>query len=218
VTHLNRRGIRLPECEPVPLELVSASTLQWAMLFEIAVAVADQLVTGDGPVDWEACLDVAVSRQREHFDAQTPSALSIADKDVSLRVARNLATMLERLQVESGGNVLVHSPMIPGHQWIACGRGDFALGSNLIEVKCTNKRFSSADYRQTLMYWLLSYSAALEGGSPEWCGCTLVNPRLNLSVSFSFTEVIEIVAAGRSKVELLGVFSAMVERHTLSNY
>ena len=212
VAHLNRRGIRLPECEPVPLELVSASTLQRAMLFEIAVAVAEQLITGDNPVDWEASLAIAVRKQREHFDAKIPSSLSDTDKDVSLRVARNLAAMLRHLQAESGGENLVHSPTVPGHQWIACGSGDFALGTNLIEVKCTNKNFSSADYRQIIMYWLLSYSAALEGGDQEWSGGILVNPRLNLIVRFTFTELIEIIAAGRSKVELLGVFSAMVER------
>ena len=188
------------------------------MLFEIAVAVAEQLITGDGSVDWEACLDTAVRRQREHFDARLPSTLSATDKDVSLRVARNLATMLRHLQAESGGEILTHSPFIPGYQWIASSNGDFSLGSNLIEVKCTNKHFSSADYRQIMMYWLLGYSAALEGGMQEWSGGILVNPRLNLIVSFTFTEIIEVIAAGRSKVELLGVFSAMVERPAQSDY
>jgi hypothetical protein len=214
VAHLNREGTRLSGCEPVPLELVSASNLQRAMLFEIAVVVAEELIMDRSSVDWEACLAYAIRRQREHFDAKLPSVLSAADKDVSLRVARNLVTMLRHLQAELGGENLIHSPMIPGYQWIASGRGDFALGSNLIEVKCANKPFSSADYRQIIMYWLLSYSAALGGGNREW---SVVNPRLNRMVKFAFTDLIEIIAAGRSKVELLGVFSAMVERCALSD-
>ncbi len=187
VAHLNRGSIRMPGCEPVPLELVSASALQRAMLFEIAVAAAQQLIAGDGLIDWEGSLDIAVRRQREHFDAKIPSALSAADKDVSLWVARNLATMLGRLQAELGGEILVHSPsLFPGHQWIACGRGDFALGTNLIEVKCTNRNFSSADYRQVIIYWLLSRLLAVRSKveKQEWSEGILVNPRLNLIVGF----------------------------------
>ena len=58
------------------------------------------------------------------------------------------------------------------------------------------------------MYWLLSYvSAALENQGHEWSGGILVNPRLDLVVKFTFTELVEIIAAvGRSKVELIEAY------------
>lgn len=163
VANLNCRRIQVPECEAVPPELVSASTLQRAMLFEVAIAAAEQLILSHGEIDWDACLTVALRRQRDHFDAKLTSQLSDADKEVSLRVATNLDTMLSYLQSKSDHKLLVHAPEVPGYQWIACGVGDFALGRDVIEVKCTNKIFSSADYRQVVMYWLLSYCAGAPG-------------------------------------------------------
>jgi hypothetical protein len=211
VVNLNRQCIQVPECEAVSSDLVSASSLQRAMLFEVAVAAAEQLITDHGAVDWDACLTLALQRQRKHFDAKLTSNLSATDKEASLRVAKNLVAMLRYLQLKSSGEPLIHAPEVPGHQWIASGVGDFALGEDIVEVKCTNKHFSSADYRQVVMYWLLSYAAAVGVGGREWVGCILVNPRLNLIVKFKFDDLIEIIGAGRSKVELVGIFSSLIE-------
>jgi hypothetical protein len=83
--------------------------------------------------------------------------------------------------------------------WATLGRG-----------KRTNRRFSSADYRQVIVYWMLGYAASVESGTPEWEEGILLNPRLNLVLSLSFDEIIAVTAAGRSKVELLQLFSSMV--------
>jgi hypothetical protein len=80
----------------------------------------------------------------------------------------------------------------------------------LIEVKCTNKHFSSSDYRQIVIYWLLSYFSAIERDDEEWSHGVLINPRMNLSVRFSFDELIRIIAADRSKVDILELFSSMI--------
>ena len=125
-------------------------------------------------------------------------------------MATNLVAMLSHLQSKSSCEPLVHAPEVRGHQWIASGVGDFALGEDIIEVKCTNKHFSSADYRQVVMYWLLSYAAAVERGGREWVGGILVNPRLNLIVKFKFDDLIEIIGASRSKVELVEIFSSII--------
>jgi hypothetical protein len=180
------------------------------MLFEAAVAGAEQLIDGRPVVDWDLCLSTAVARQREHFDAQLPLALSSIDKQVSLLVAKNLVVILDYIRASCGGQTLVRAPSIPGFQWVASGVGDFSVGRSLIEVKCTNKRFVSSDYRQILMYWLLSYCGALEAGAPEWLEGILVNPRLNLLVRFSFSDIVPIVGAGKSKVELVESFSTML--------
>jgi hypothetical protein len=214
VANLNRRSVQVPECCAVPLEVVSASSLQRAMLFEVAVAAAEQLIAGSLEIDWDMSLTVALRRQKEHFDAKLPSHLAAADKEASLHVARNLVVMLHYLESMFAGEPLVHAPAIPGYQWIASGVGDFALGGDIVEVKCTSKLFSSADYRQIVMYWLLSYSAAIEGRGREWSGGILVNPRLNRVVKCSFDELIDLISAGRSKVELVETFSTMIESDT----
>lgn len=213
VAHFNRESYPADNCKPVPVELIEASSLQRAMLFEVAIAVAEQMLISDKPIDWDECLLVAVARQRRHFDAQLPEALSIADQTAAVYVATNLVSMLHQTKVADGG-VLVHSPSIPGYQWIASGVGDFSVGKWLIEVKCSNRRFSSSDYRQILMYWLLGYAAAVENGAPEWTDCILLNPRLNEIVALPYDEIIRITGAGRSKVEMLELFSCMVSDHT----
>jgi len=42
-----------------------------------------------------------------------------------------------------------------------------------------------------------------------------VNPRLNKVVKISFNDVIRVIGAGRTKVDLLELFSSMVADHNL---
>jgi len=214
VAHFNRKSTSVHGYDPVRQELVGASGLQRAMLFEIAVAAAEQLLTESTEVDWKTCLEVAIERQRRHFDAKPPETLSDADRVVALQVARNLYAMLKHVQGDPESGELIRSPHIPGYQWVASGVGDFSIGTRLIEVKCTRKHFSSSDYRQVVMYWLLSYAASVERGAAEWSECILLNPRLNLVVTLTFSEIIRVIAAGRSKVELLELFAAMIGDRT----
>lgn len=210
VANFNRGAVSVDGCEAVSQNAVEGTTVQRAMLFEVAVAAAEQLIDGRPAVDWDLCLSTAVTRQREHFDAQLPLALSGADRQVSLQVAKNLLVILDHIRASGGDQTLVRAPTIPGYEWVASGVGDFSVGRALIEVKCTNKRFVSSDYRQILMYWLLSYCAALESGASEWSEGILVNPRLNLLVRFSFDDIVPIVGAGKSKIELVELFSTML--------
>lgn len=210
VAHFNRKSRPAAGCEPVPPEIIAASALQHAMLFEIAVAAAEQLMKQDGHLDWDICLSVAIRRQRRHFDARVPEFISEADKTAAYSTAKNLAVIMDELQLDAKGVELIPSPEIPGYQWIASGVGDFAVGTHLIEVKCTNRHFSSSDYRQIVMYWLLGYAASVESGAPEWSEGILVNPRLNFIVQLPFDEIIDVISAGKSKVELLELFSSMV--------
>lgn len=213
VMSFNRTGYAIDECKVVSSDLIRASSLQHAMLFEIAVAAGQQLVDGSKAVDLDSALDVAMERQRRHFDAQIPEKLTDQDKDIAILVAENLAKMLDKVRVDSGGR-LVSSPVIPGYQWIASGNGDFAIGSRLIEVKCTNKPFSASDYRQIMMYWLLSYASSVEGRGSEWSDALLLNPRLNKVVEIPFGDVIKVIGAGRTKVDLLELFSSMIADHS----
>jgi hypothetical protein len=213
VAHFNRQSRAIAGCERLPEQLIAASTLTRAMLFEVAVAASEQLLLGRATIEWSETLSVAVSRQRRHFDAQIPASLSSNDMIVAGRVAQNLTVALRQLEAENGQHRLVLSPVIPGFQWIASGVGDFAVGTRLVEVKCTSKHFSAADYRQIVMYWMLGYASSVESETPEWSEGVLVNPRLNREVRLPFNEIINVIGAGRSKVDLLQLFSSMVGDH-----
>ena len=215
VAQLNKRARSCAGVEAVPYEMVNASSLMHSMLFEVAVVRGQQILMGRTEVDWDDCLRIATNRQRRHFDAQLPDSLGEVDMAVADWVGRNLAQMLDQVLAVSPGCELVHSPRIVGYQWISSSEGDFALGEQLVEVKCTNKNFGSADFRQVLMYWLLSYAASIERGSKEWKKCILLNPRLNHMVEMPFDEAIGLSADGRSKVEILEMFAFVVGEYGL---
>jgi len=207
VMHLNNSSRSVLLCDPVSEELIKASKLQHAMLFELAFAAGEQTLAGEDEIDWDVALSSAIRRQRRHFDAKLPDALTKADKAVASHVGENLAWMLE----DVAGSMSVNSaPQIPGFQWIASGVGDFSCGTMLIEVKCGGKRFGSSDYRQILMYWLLSFAASIERRGNEWEVGVLLNPRRNEIVEVRFDELIAAVGAGRSKVEVLELFAWLV--------
>lgn len=208
VAHLNRRATSVALCAPVPKQILEASALAKAMLFELAIAGGEQLLSGSKDIDWATCLATAVARQRQHFDAKIPESLNDQDKIAAARVAHNLAIMLGHLNPE--GLAIARSPAVPGYQWIASGVGDFAIGNLLIEVKCSSRPFTTADFRQVAMYWLLSYAAAIGQGRLEWTHAVLLNPRLNKMVQVSFDELIALVSAGRSKIEILETLEALV--------
>jgi hypothetical protein len=212
VLHFNREAFSFEGCRIVPPDLITSSPLQHAMLFEIAVAAGEQLIDGNNAINIADAIEVAIRRQKRHFDAKIPQNITRTDETIIELVANNLAKILIEL-ADGLYTEIVRSPHIPGFQWIASGSGDFAIGSRLIEVKCTNKPFSSSDYRQIMLYWLLSYASSIEGGAPEWSDAVLVNPRLNIVVKVNFNKIIQAIGAGRSKVDLLELFSSIIGDH-----
>lgn len=203
------RAAEVCRCEPIPPEDIAACQLQHAMLFELGF-VAGEMLISSGSIDWNGCVNLAVKRQRRHFDARIPEHIPDHDQEVALRVGENLAAMLMELRESSRSGAIVLSPSIPGFQWIASGQGDFAIGETLIEVKCAAKNFSASDYRQLTMYWLLSYALAVESNHPEWSEGILLNPRTGRYVSFRFDEFLRTVGAGRTKADILVLFASMV--------
>jgi hypothetical protein len=212
VAFFNRETYSVEGCDDVAAEIIDASSLHKAMLFELSIAAGEQLLL-NRKIDWDASLQIAVARQRRHFDAKIPAKLEDADIVAASQVAENVAAMLSRIADLFRAPIVI-SPRIPGYQWIASGVGDFSTGTALIEVKCSHKHFSSPDYRQVVMYWLLTYAAAVESRVEEWTECILLNPRTNLVFRTTFDDLVRVIAAGRSKVEILELFSAMVSDHT----
>lgn len=207
VSTFNRDFHQCP-CEPVLPEDAAACVLQHAMLFELGFAVGETLLSGTA-VNWDNCVARAVERQRRYFDAQIPDIIPTHDRKVAEHVGENLAAMLWEVSKAKGDDI-VTAPAVPGFQWIASGRGDFAIDKTLIEVKCTAKNFSAADYRQLTMYWLLSYAAAIEGNGHEWSEGILLNPRSGRYVVFRFDEFLRIVSSGDTKVDIVSRFASVL--------
>jgi hypothetical protein len=214
---LNRSAYACERAADLSFYDFSSLTTRNAMLFEVAVARAEGVVRGDADPDWDLCLSIASERQRRHFDAWVPDELTAADKDAADRVARNLVTMLDELREDWSEKEIIVRPFIPGYEWIASSEGDFAIGSTLIEVKCKQDNFGLADYRQILMYWLLSYASAIEKNDLEWMSMVLLNPRRNIVVRVDVDEMFGLLSHSASKVEVLQLFATLIEDFSLSS-
>ena len=214
---LNKKAKPIPNLEAISEEMIKGSTIERQMLFEIAYARAEQLLKNKPQGgDWEKCIDVAKNRQRRFLKEPVNYNVEEIDIIIAQKVADNLLNSLSLLS-NNNCSAVYSSPIIPGYHWIASGNGDFAINQHIIEVKCTERHFSSADYRQIIMYWILSYAESVENSSGnEWETGTLLNPRRNLMFTFSFSELLSIVTPCKSKIELLELFTTIIKEYVFS--
>jgi hypothetical protein len=208
VAHFNNSALTV-QIQPLRPELLLLSTMQRAMLFELGYTVGETLLDGRASIDWQSCFAETLRRQRAYFDAKLPDQLTAWDQALAETIGTNLANSMTEMSRASGRPIVIR-PRIPGLEWIASGHGDFALGSTLVEVKCSVKRFSSADFRQVAIYWLLSYAASVEGHEAEWEDFVLLNPRSGEKVAMNFNVFLSIISGGRTKVDILQLFQALV--------
>lgn len=193
----------------IPPDLLAQSQLQRSMLFELGYTVGERLLKHASPIDWSDCFQEALRRQRVYFDARLPENLEPQDQTVAEIVGSNLAQVLTDMSNDRSQKIVI-GPPIPGLEWIASGCGDFSLGLSLVEVKCTAKRFSAADYRQVAIYWMLSYAAAIENRGEEWQDFVLLNPRSGQMVRMKFDAFLSVISSGRTKVDILQLFLSLV--------
>lgn len=208
VAYLNRTATQLESSLEVNEDLVRASRLQHALLFELGVAAAEPLLAGN-PFDWDECVDIALKRQRKYYDAIEPGMITEGDKTIALSVGTNLASALKNLSARLHHPVVV-GPAIPGLEWLSSSFGDFAIGNSLIEVKCVSKSYGAADYRQVVIYWLMSLAARIESVEDVWNEVFILNPRRGYVVHVQFDELLALISAGRSKVEALELFKSFI--------
>jgi len=159
---------------------------------------------------WQDCLSLAADRQRKHYDSVVPENLEQADLNVATHAANNLIVMLTSIQGQNPDHKLVQGPNIPGLGWIASGKGDFSLGSTLIEVKHTDRNFISGDFKQVLMYWLLKYAKAIESGGNIWSDFLLLNPRRNRGLFVRFDDLLRSASSNLNRVELFELLRSIV--------
>lgn len=210
VAALNRTMFTFEDISPLSEEHIAKSHLHKAMLFELSIARAEKILEGEAAPRWDEVLAVAVESQKQHFDARFPDQLEQIDIDLSEQAANNLVHMLRSVQEQHEGSELSISPTIPGLGWIASGYGDFSFGQILIEVKHTDRNFTSRDFRQVLMYWLMKYSASIEHAGDVWTSCLFLNPRRNSGLLFSFDEVLHSASASSNRVELVELLRSVV--------
>lgn len=210
VASLNRKAFSFEGLEPVSNEMVDQSQIQKAMLFELAVARAEQILIGKLRPEWEECIQVATKRQSRHFDAKIPDGIADNDKSIAEHAAQNLIAMLRSVQDQYPNSQLTASPLIPGMGWIASGAGDFSLGKLLIEVKHTGRNYGAGDFRQVLMYWVLKYAEAIESEADIWSDCLLLNPRRNSALLVNFDALLNSASAGSNRVELCELLRSVV--------
>lgn len=211
VSHFNRSYSRVINgYQSVSVDLLDQSSLQRAMLFELAVVVAEQLLIDEGDFNWGACLDSACEKQQRYYDADLPNQLEDNDRRVVLIIANNLLVALREIGDKEGAAIVIQ-PRIPGYRWIASGVGDFATSNTIIEVKCSSKKFTTADYRQIVMYWLLTYISAIEKNDDCWNRGILLNPRLGLQVEFKVDDLISVIAFQRSAIAVVESFAAIID-------
>ncbi|MGN7928636.1 hypothetical protein [Sphingopyxis sp. 22461] len=212
VNALNAKMFTFPGISPIPVEIVEASCVQKAMIFELSMARAESLLRGEPVASWEDCLVTASKRQQRHFDAKIPKRLEPADILVADHAARNLVAMLCSVQAQRPLAALEHAPLIPGLGWVASGNGDFAIGQMLIEVKHAERNFGAGDFRQVLMYWLLRYARVVENNGDIWSEVLLLNPRRNAALLVNFDYLLRAASASSNRVELVELLRSAVGR------
>ncbi len=210
VAALNRDAFQYPGLQPVPTELVDQSLLQKAMLFELAIARAELILSGQTEPMWGECISIALERQSRHYDARPPDSIEVSDQKAAEHAARNLISMLNYAS-RTNSAPIERSPIIPGMGWIASGTGDFAIGKVLVEVKHTDRNFVAGDFRQVLMYWLLKYANSIEGNEEIWTDCLLLNPRRNCGLAVNFDKLLQSASSNSNRVELCEALRSIVE-------
>lgn len=211
VTSLNKTSIHFENIAKLDEELIKQSTLKASVLFEFSNILAEAIISNK-PIDFNENYQQAILKQNQYYDTTAPNIpLKEIEKDIAYSVAKNLDKMLKKLSIDKDNSIVI-SPIIYGYEWIANSNGDFSIGNSLIEVKCSNKNFSSSDYRQILIYFLLNYIKSLNSSTEViYTELILINPRLNKMVRCSADDLLSEVTAGRSKVETVQLFSTMIK-------
>lgn len=182
---------------------------QHSLLFEISYEIGESLLSSENKPNFDQCIERAIKRQKKHFDFSAPRSIPSEELELAKLVGENLYDALS-FRASYKSLKLESSPMIPGFKWISSSAGDFALGTELVEVKCSRRNFGSADYRQLLIYWLMSYLGKIEGKCEEWSSGLLINPRRNTQVEFDFPYVLKIVSGGRTEIEIVELFKHII--------
>ena len=209
VAHLNATS-RTLDGEAIDDDDVRQAKLGPALLFEVACVRVDRLFEQDEDANNpQSCLAEAWRRQSRFYDARYVDSIGDNDWFIACAVGNSLRGALVDLSRSRGKTVVVR-PQVLGCQWISSSCGDYSIGDCIVEVKCIVGNFSGADYRQVLIYWMLSLIADSEGRGTAWKQAVLVNPRRKLMVDLDLPGFLTMVGRGASHIEMMQRFLAVV--------
>lgn len=209
VAHLNATSRPL-DGKAIDDEDLRDAKLGPALLFEVACVRADRLFDQDEDADDpQSCLAEAWRRQSRFYDAKRAEWIGDQDWWIACTVGNSLHEALSDVARFYGQSIVVR-PLVPGCQWIATSCGDYSIGERLVEVKCIAGNFSGADYRQVLIYWMLSLLADVEGRGKVWKEATLINPRRQLMVDLDLPNFLTIVGRGATHIEMMQRFMSVI--------
>lgn len=215
VKNLNKKTIKINNLECLE-SLTKISDMSHAMLFEISMCYAVDILDSGNNANFNKSVERAISKQRKYYDAQIPNNITDNDIKIIKLSASNLLKMIKYIKKENENCDLKSNPIIPGFGWINNAKGDFYNENILVEVKHTNSNFRAKDYRQVLMYYLLKYSNAIKKNENIWKECILINPRKNLYLSINFSELIYLLS-GSDELEAYNLFRVIIEQGFTQN-
>ena len=195
--------------DPINDEEVRRADINAALLFEIACVRTDRSLLDIEFENPEACLEEAWHRQSKFYDARHVSSIGNHEWNLASRVSDSLLSFL-RQQSRQSESKISSAPLIHGYQWIGNSRGDYSIGNRIIEVKCSAGNFSGADYRQVLIYWMLSLISEIEGQGTAWKEASLINPRRCVAVDLDLENFLVVAGRGASKVEMVQRFASVI--------
>lgn len=99
-------------------------------------------------------------------------------------------------------DIFQHRPRLRGLGALTDCYADMAFGTTLVEVKSGERNLRSIDFRQIIIYYVLS--SMREEGSYNYC--YIVNPRQGYRIFFNFDSLIAAVSA-KPPVEFVAGFS-----------
>lgn len=209
VTQYNQLPESLSSISSLNSEMTKSSYRSAAFIYEMGYAKANQIISGE-PENWQVCHQKAYEKQSRFYDFNSPHHPTEEDKKIIEKLARNLVQILISLKQTPNENIILN-PEIAGFSWIANSRGDYAISSSLIEAKCSKSDFSMADFRQVLIYWLLSYLDSLKSqNNNEWENLILVNPRLNKILKINVETILPVISDDKSKPEIVHKFRELI--------
>lgn len=207
VAGLNRSRAPMNSIEKISDSLFRGITIAPAMMYEIAYARAEMLVQNE-PLNREAYLQKAFAMQSKYFDAVIPAEISPSEEILINKASENLSIGLNEIL----GDVAVEvAPRVPGLEWISSSKADFSFSDTLVEVKFIAKNFTSSDYRQLLLYWLLNFAYSLEHKEcKNWSRGVLFNPRQAIYVEVDLLSFHNLVSGGRNIIETVELLKSVV--------
>ncbi len=211
--------------DDISVSLMQETNIMEAFLFEFCLVFCEARIS-DNTLDlrrkFSSLWAQTILKQKKYYDChiKKSSALSSSELDAIVNVAHKILNnflimkeKLTRLQTENNLDIVI-SPVIPGFGTLDPSYADYSIGETLIEVKCTKSKFSTADYNQVFIYWLLStmWNVLVDNKALLYKNFSLVNLRRGELIYINGFDFAYIVSGGKNFQSIIQMFSNILNR------